>query len=116
MGRKFGIGEIKEKVTNFFHLFLRKNRQKSMSDEESSPEEVLLKQQRKEKKDLQAKIQGLKKSASKGDKKKKKETTEEIARLELELNEKHDKELKELQTQANDKKIESKSNDEVVNV
>ena len=48
---------------------------------------------------FQAKIQVLKKSASKGDKKKKKETTEEIARLELELNEKHDKELKELSDQ-----------------
>ena len=57
-----------------------------MSDEELTPEEALLKRQRKEKKDLQATIQGLKKTASKGDKKKKKEVAEEIAKLEQELN------------------------------
>jgi len=87
-----------------------------MSDEELSQEEILLKQHRKEKKDLQAKIQALKKTASKGDKKKKKETTEEIAKLEFELNERHEKELKELQNQTSDEKIESKSNDEVATV
>ena len=41
-----------------------------MSDEEADvldPKEELLKNQRKEKKDLQAKIQALKKTASKGD-------------------------------------------------
>ena len=48
---------------------------------------------------MQAKVQSLKKSASKGDKKKKKEITEEIAKLESELNEKHDKELKDLSDQ-----------------
>ena len=67
-----------------------------MSDEELTPEEALLKRQRKEKRDLQATIQGLKKTASKGDKKKKKEVAEEIAKLEQELNDKHDLELKEL--------------------
>ena len=56
---------------------------------------------------FQAKIQVLKKSASKGDKKKKKETTEEIARLEFELNEKHDKELKELSDQTSIEKSET---------
>ncbi|CAG9863334.1 unnamed protein product [Phyllotreta striolata] len=59
-------------------------------------QEDLLKKHKQEKKDLQAKIQSLKKSAPKGDKKKKKEITEEIARLELELNEKHQQELDEL--------------------
>ena len=39
---------------------------KKMSDDESDPREQLLKAHRKEKKDLQAKIQGLKKTASKG--------------------------------------------------
>lgn len=67
-----------------------------MSDEELNPEDALLKQQRKEKKDLQATIQGLKKTASKGDKKKKKEVTEEIAKLEADLNQKHEKELQDL--------------------
>uniref|UniRef100_A0A6P7GBG7 ubiquitinyl hydrolase 1 n=1 Tax=Diabrotica virgifera virgifera TaxID=50390 RepID=A0A6P7GBG7_DIAVI len=56
-------------------------------------EEDLLKKHRQEKKDLQSKIQALKKTVPKGDKKKKKEITEEIAKLELELDEKHRKEL-----------------------
>ena len=47
---------------------------------------------------FQGKIQGLKKSASKGDKKKKKEITDEIAKLEADLNEKHEKELAELKS------------------
>jgi len=81
------------------------------SDEDLSNEEILSKRQRKEKKDLQAKIQVLKKSASKGDKKKKKETTEEIARLEFELNEKHDKELKELSDQTSIEKSKSETPD-----
>lgn len=80
-----------------------------VSDEGLSNEEILSKRQRKEKKDLQAKIQVLKKSASKGDKKKKKETTEEIARLEFELNEKHDKELKELSDQTSIEKSKSET-------
>jgi len=64
-----------------------------MSDEELDPKELLLKMQRKEKKDLQSKIQVLKKTASKGDKKKKKEAAEEIANLEAELTLKHKNEL-----------------------
>ena len=48
---------------------------------------------------FQAKIQSLKKTASKGDKKKKKEVTEEIAKLEAEMNERHDKELADLKNQ-----------------
>ncbi|XP_056644415.1 deubiquitinase OTUD6B [Diorhabda carinulata] len=58
-------------------------------------EEELLKKHKLEKKELQAKIQSLKKSIPKGDKKKKKEITEEIAKLELELDQKHNKELSE---------------------
>jgi len=64
-----------------------------MSEEENDPREDLLKKHRKEKKDLQAQIQALKKSASKGDKKKKKELVETIATLEANLNEKHKTEL-----------------------
>ncbi|KAJ8982057.1 hypothetical protein NQ317_001466 [Molorchus minor] len=59
-------------------------------------EEDLQKRQKQEKKDLQSKIQGLKKTVPKGDKKKKKEITEEIARLECDLEEKHKEELSEL--------------------
>jgi len=69
-----------------------------MSDEELDPREALLKNQRKEKKDLQSKIQALKKTASKGDKKKKKELNDEIAKLETELVEKHKLELLEFET------------------
>lgn len=85
-----------------------------MSDEELSLEEALLKQQRKEKKDLQAKIQSLKKTASKGDKKKKKEVTEEIAKLEAELNERHDKELADLKKQT--PKVTESENQTVENI
>lgn len=46
-----------------------------------------------ERKILQAQIQVLKKSAGKGDKKKKKEILEEIAKLETDLDRKHDSEL-----------------------
>lgn len=79
-------------------IFAENHQTLKMSDEELSPEEALLKRQRKEKKDLQGKIQGLKKTASKGDKKKKKEITEEIAKLEADLNQKHDQELAELKS------------------
>lgn len=43
-----------------------------------------------------AKIQALKKTATKGDKKKKKEVAEEIAKIEKELTGKHEAELKQL--------------------
>ena len=68
-----------------------------MSDDELSAEEQLLKRHRKEKKDLQAKIQNLKKTLSKGDKKKKKEAQEEINQLENDLSKRHAKELESLE-------------------
>ncbi|KAJ8951796.1 hypothetical protein NQ318_019769 [Aromia moschata] len=52
-----------------------------------------MKRHKQEKKDLQGKVQGLKKSIPKGDKKKKKEVTDEIAQLEQELEERHKQEL-----------------------
>jgi len=70
----------------------------AMSDEELDPREALLKTHRKEKKDLQAKIQALKKTASKGDKKKKKDINDEISKLESDLAEKHKLELLQLET------------------
>ena len=68
-----------------------------MSDDENDPRELLLMSHRKEKKELQAQIQALKKTASKGDKKKKKEVAETIANLEAELKEKHKAELAHLE-------------------
>ena len=46
---------------------------------------------------LIGKIQALKKTATKGDKKKKKEVAEEITKLEEEIKERHQKELQEFQ-------------------
>jgi len=57
-------------------------------------EDELLQKHRQERKELQSKIQSLKHSIAKGDKKKKKEITEEVARLELELEERQNLELK----------------------
>ncbi|XP_071440425.1 deubiquitinase OTUD6B [Hetaerina americana] len=59
-------------------------------------EEELLRKHRKEKKELQGKIQSLKKSSSKFDKKRKKEVLEEIIRLESELDLKQEEELNNL--------------------
>lgn len=97
------------------------------SEDEVDELEEMLQKHRKEKKELQGKflhfrtfiansifrksnaiyavipgkIQALKKSASKGDKKKKKEVAEEIARLELEINRRHDNEIEELKAKVN---------------
>lgn len=56
---------------------------------------------KKERKELQSKIQALKKTAGKGDKKKKKEVLEEIARLEANLDQKHADELKQAENKVN---------------
>lgn len=66
-----------------------------------TPEELLAKQHRKEKKDLQAKIQSMKNAVPKNDKKRRKQMTEEIAKLEADLNQKHEDELKQLKTSPN---------------
>ncbi|CAH2285551.1 OTU domain-containing 6B [Pelobates cultripes] len=64
--------------------------------EELLGEAALLKQQRKEKKDLQAKIQSMKNSVPKNDKKRRKQLTEDIAKLESEMDERHKQELEAL--------------------
>jgi OTU domain-containing protein 6 len=56
-------------------------------------EDELVKKHKQERKDLQSKIQSLKKSVTKGDKKKKKEVAEEIVRLEQELDARQSSEL-----------------------
>ncbi|XP_071356695.1 deubiquitinase OTUD6B [Trachinotus anak] len=68
-------------------------------------EELLAKQQRKEKKDLQAKIQSMKNAVPKNDKKRRKQLTEEIAKLEADLSQKHEEEFRQLKS-TNDTKVE----------
>jgi len=82
-----------------------------MSDDENDPREALLKQHRIQKKELQAQIQGLKKSVGKADKKKKKEVTESIAKLEDELTTRHKTELEEFdKTSSDDHRLDSLTN------
>lgn len=74
-------------------------------------EEELLKKHRQEKKDLQSRIQSLKKSVPKGDKKKKKEVSEEIAKLEQDFNERVEKELKEIRnTSSTESSLDTSAN------
>lgn len=61
--------------------------------EEETAEELLVKRHRKEKKDLQAKIQSMKNAVPKNDKKRRKQLTEEIAKLEADLSQKHKEEI-----------------------
>ncbi|XP_074616114.1 deubiquitinase OTUD6B-like isoform X2 [Acropora palmata] len=65
-------------------------------EEEETPQERLRQKHKKEEKELRAKIQSMKHSVPKGDKKKKKEVTLDIARLEEELKERFKRELEEL--------------------
>ncbi|XP_013390997.1 OTU domain-containing protein 6B-like [Lingula anatina] len=64
--------------------------------ENLSPQETLSAKHKKEAKELQAQIQKLKHSVPKGDKKKKKDVAAQIAILEAELEQKHEKERQEL--------------------
>ncbi|KAG9464296.1 hypothetical protein GDO78_020169, partial [Eleutherodactylus coqui] len=85
-----------------------------MEDEDGGGSEeaaALLKLQRKEKKDLQAKIQSLKNSVPKNDKKRRKQLTEDVAKMEAELEEKHKRELAELcQKQHSETEVKSAAN------
>ncbi|XP_056154601.1 deubiquitinase OTUD6B [Lampris incognitus] len=74
-------------------------------DKAEAPEELLAKQQRKEKKDLQARIQSMKNAVPKNDKKRRKQLTEDIAKLEAELNKKHEEELEQLKS-SSEKEVE----------
>ncbi|KAM3858468.1 deubiquitinase OTUD6B [Diretmus argenteus] len=65
-----------------------------------TPEEQLAKQHRKEKKDLQAKIQSMKHAVPKNDKKRRKQMTEDIMKLETELNQRHEEELSQFKSTA----------------
>ncbi|XP_069322341.1 deubiquitinase OTUD6B isoform X2 [Eulemur rufifrons] len=73
--------------------------------EELDEEEQLVRRHRKEKKELQAKIQGMKNAVPKNDKKRRKQLTEDVAKLEKEMEQKHREELEQL-------KLTSKENKE----
>ncbi|KAJ8273271.1 hypothetical protein GJAV_G00099650 [Gymnothorax javanicus] len=79
-------------------------------EEEETPEELLIKQHRKEKKDLQAKIQSMKNAVPKNDKKRRKQLVEDIAKLEADLNQKHEQELKELCSDKDGDKVHTIAN------
>ncbi|XP_010707413.1 deubiquitinase OTUD6B-like [Meleagris gallopavo] len=64
--------------------------------EAGGPLQQLVKRQRREKRELQAKIQGMKNAVPKNDKKRRKQLAEEVAKLEAELEQKHKEELKQL--------------------
>ncbi|XP_055459497.1 deubiquitinase OTUD6B isoform X1 [Psammomys obesus] len=64
--------------------------------EELDEEEQLVRRHRKEKKELQAKIQGMKNAVPKNDKKRRKQLTEDVAKLEREMEQKHREELEQL--------------------
>ncbi|XP_037548681.1 deubiquitinase OTUD6B [Nematolebias whitei] len=64
--------------------------------EEETPEELLTKKHRREKKDLQAKIQSMKSVVPKNDKKRRKQLSDEIAKLEADLSERHEEEIRQL--------------------
>ncbi|XP_026989590.2 deubiquitinase OTUD6B [Tachysurus fulvidraco] len=73
---------------------------------EETAEEVLAKQHRKEKKELQAKIQSMKNAVPKNDKKRRKQLTEDVTKLEAELNQKHENELRQLHTSPAEVKVD----------
>ncbi|XP_058260400.1 deubiquitinase OTUD6B isoform X2 [Hemibagrus wyckioides] len=75
-------------------------------EETGTAEELLAKQHRKEKKELQAKIQSMKNAVPKNDKKRRKQLTEDITKLEAELNQKHENELRQLHTSTAEVKVE----------
>lgn len=76
--------------------------------EELDDEEQLVRRHRKEKKELQAKIQGMKNAVPKNDKKRRKQLTEDVAKLEREMEQKHREELEQLkQLTFKDSKIDS---------
>ncbi|XP_049974654.1 deubiquitinase OTUD6B [Alexandromys fortis] len=78
-----------------------------VSAEELDDEEQLLRRQRKEKKELQAKIQGMKNAVPKNDKKRRKQLVEDVAKLEREMEQRHREKLEQLKLAFADSKIDS---------
>uniref|UniRef100_A0A667IH12 ubiquitinyl hydrolase 1 n=2 Tax=Felinae TaxID=338152 RepID=A0A667IH12_LYNCA len=75
--------------------------------EELAEEEQLVRRHRKEKKELQARIQGMKNAVPKNDKKRRKQLTEDVAKLEAEMEQKHKEELEQLKLTSKESKIDS---------
>ncbi|XP_007198560.2 deubiquitinase OTUD6B isoform X1 [Balaenoptera acutorostrata] len=75
--------------------------------EELDEEEQLVRRHRKEKKELQAKIQSMKNAVPKNDKKRRKQLTEDVAKLEAEMEQKHKEELEQLKLTSKESKIDS---------
>ncbi|KYO48297.1 deubiquitinase OTUD6B [Alligator mississippiensis] len=70
--------------------------------------QLLARRQRREKRELQAKIQGMKNAVPKNDKKRRKQLADDVAKLEAELEQKHKEELEQLKENLPDKnKIDS---------
>lgn len=67
-------------------------------EDELNTEEALQIRHRKDRKELQARVQALKKSADKGDKKRKREVLDDIVKLEQALDERHLEELEQLKS------------------
>lgn len=82
-------------TTRNVRLYFKLRNSTEMSTAEDNSTEDILKRHKQERKELQAKIQSLKKTAPKG--KKKKEVADQIAQLEKELDDKHQQELSCLQ-------------------
>ncbi|XP_036996283.2 deubiquitinase OTUD6B [Artibeus jamaicensis] len=83
-----------------------------VSAEELDEEEQMVRRHRKEKKELQAKIQGMKNAVPKNDKKRRKQLTEDVAKLEAEMEKKHKEELEQLKLTSK----ESKRDFDAVNI
>ncbi|XP_037659191.1 deubiquitinase OTUD6B isoform X2 [Choloepus didactylus] len=79
----------------------------SVLTEELDEEEQLVRRHRKEKKELQAKIQGMKNAVPKNDKKRRKQLIEDVAKLEAEMEQKHREELEQLKLTSKENKIDS---------
>ncbi|XP_049710469.1 deubiquitinase OTUD6B isoform X2 [Elephas maximus indicus] len=75
--------------------------------EELDEEEQLVRRHRKEKKELQAKIQGMKNAVPKNDKKRRKQLIEDVAKLEAEMEQKQREELEQLKLTSKENKIDS---------
>ncbi|XP_004602409.2 deubiquitinase OTUD6B [Sorex araneus] len=82
--------------------------------EELDEEEQLVRRHRKEKKELQARIQGMKNAVPKNDKKRRKQLTEDVAKLEAEMEQKHKEELEQLKMASKEK--ESKEDSVAVDI
>ncbi|KAF7246123.1 Deubiquitinase OTUD6B, partial [Varanus komodoensis] len=66
------------------------------AEEDGDELELLAKRQRKEKRELQAKIQGMKNAVPKNDKKRRKQLLDDVSKLEAELEQKHKEEMEKL--------------------